>query len=75
MFQTRYRQTAVGLTYSLAGVVGGALPPLVAASIISRYGAFTFGVILAIVCAVGVLCAIGLRETRHVDLEAVEAAV
>ncbi|MEV6823351.1 hypothetical protein [Amycolatopsis sp. NPDC051102] len=45
LFPTRYRYTAVRLSYSLGGVLGGAIPPLVAASI-GSYGSVTCGVLL-----------------------------
>jgi MFS family permease len=68
LFPTRYRYTAAGLSYSLGGVLGGAIPPLVAASIIGSYGSFTFGVLLAAYCLVGLLCTLALRETQGSEL-------
>ncbi|MFE4683999.1 MFS transporter [Streptomyces sp. NPDC056721] len=68
LFHTRYRYTAAGLSYSLAGVLGGAVPPLVAATVISSYGGFVFGVLLAAYCLVGLICTLALRETRHREL-------
>lgn len=69
LFHTRYRYTAAGLSYSLAGMLGGGVPPLVAASIISSYGSFTFGCILASVCLVSLICVLLVGETRQLDLE------
>lgn len=68
LFPTRYRYTAAGLSYSLAGVLGGAIPPLVAASIIGTYGGLFFGALLAGYCFLGLLCTLALRETRDSDL-------
>lgn len=68
LFNTRYRYTAAGLTYSLAAVLGGAIPPLVAASLIGSYGSFVFGIFLSVYCLAGLLCTLALRETRHRDL-------
>lgn len=68
LFHTRYRYTAAGLSYSLAGVLGGAIPPLIAASLIGTYGSFVFGIFLAVYCLAGLLCTLALRETRHRDL-------
>jgi MFS family permease len=68
LFHTRYRYTAAGLAYSLAGVLGGAIPPLVAASVIGTYGGFVFGIMLSAYCLVGLLCTLALRETRDRDL-------
>ncbi|WP_446045431.1 MFS transporter [Streptomyces olivaceus] len=68
LFHTRYRYTAAGLAYSLAGVLGGAVPPLVAATLIDGYGSLVFGIFLAVYCLVGLLCTLALRETRHREL-------
>ena len=34
-FATRYRYTGAGLAFNLAGIVGGALPPLVAGALVA----------------------------------------
>ncbi|WP_067584975.1 MULTISPECIES: MFS transporter [Amycolatopsis] len=68
LFHTRYRYTAAGLAYSLAGVLGGAVPPLVAATLISSYGGFVFGLFLAAYCLIGLVCTLALRETRDREL-------
>jgi MFS family permease len=73
LFATRYRYTAAGLAYSLAGVVGGAMPPIIAASMIPAYGGLAFGAFLACLALVGVFCTKALRETRHESLEKVPA--
>jgi fucose permease len=57
------------LSYSLAGIVGGAVPPLLAAAIIPAYGSMTFGVILAAFCLVSLLCTLALKETRATSLD------
>jgi len=69
LFETRYRYTATGLSYSLAGIVGGAVPPLLAAAIIPASGSFTFGVVLAAFCLVSLLCTLMLKETRATSLD------
>ncbi|MCK9903914.1 MHS family MFS transporter [Frankia sp. Cpl3] len=68
LFHTRYRYTAAGLSYSLAGVIGGAIPPLIAASIIDSQGGFVFGLILAAYCVVALVCTLVLRETANNEL-------
>ena len=72
LFETRYRYTAAGLSYSLAGILGGAIPPLLAASIIGAYGSFTFGLILAGFCLVSFVCTLALKETKEVSLAHVQ---
>jgi MFS family permease len=70
LFDTRYRYTAVGLCYNASGILGGALPPLIAGPIISAYGTFAFGKVLAAICLASLCCCIALRETRHRKLDA-----
>lgn len=68
LFETRYRYTAAGLAYSLAGIVGGAIPPIVAASIIGSFGSFSFGLILMAYSIVSLACTLVIHETRGADL-------
>jgi len=64
LFETRYRYTAAGFSYNVAQIVGGAIPPLVAAAIIAATSSFVFGLCLAGLCLVSLLCVLALRETR-----------
>ena len=48
LFQTRFRYTGAGLGYNLAGVLGGAIPPLLAAPLTAQYGSIAVGVMLAL---------------------------
>ncbi len=73
LFHTRYRYTAAGLSYSLAGMIGGGLPPLVAPSIIDAFGSFTFGCILAGICLISLLCVLKVGETSQLDLDRASA--
>lgn len=68
LFKTRYRYTAVGLCYNAAGILGGALPPLIAGPIIAAHGTVFFGRVLAALCFLSFCCCIALRETRHRSL-------
>jgi len=69
IFHTRYRYTATGLSYALAGMLGGAIPPLVAGPIIAAWGGFTFGVIMACIAAVSLVCVRLIGETKELDLD------
>ncbi|MFZ2174016.1 MAG: MFS transporter [Rhodococcus sp. (in: high G+C Gram-positive bacteria)] len=68
MFQTRYRYTGAGLGYNLAGVLGGAVPPLIAAPLASAYGSAAIGVMLAVLAAVSLVCTKALVETKDETL-------
>nr|PPQ61445.1 MFS transporter [Streptomyces sp. QL37] len=69
LFHTRYRYTAAGLSYSLAGMIGGGVPPLVAPSLIDSFGSFFFGCVLAGVCLISLICVLAVGETRQLDLD------
>jgi len=76
LFQTRYRYTATGFSYNVAGVLGGAVPPLVAAAITAAYGGFAFGIFLTVLCLISLGCTLALRETRNAEMsEPVKAPV
>lgn len=68
LFPTRYRYTAIGAAYSISGVLGGAVPPLVAASLVPRFGGLAFGLFLAFYSLVGLLCALAVREHRDPEI-------
>ncbi|WP_237440116.1 MFS transporter [Amycolatopsis rubida] len=69
IFHTRYRYTATGLSYSLAGMLGGAIPPLIAEPIITAWGGMAFGILLACVALVSLICVRLIGETKELDLD------
>jgi MFS family permease len=69
LFHTRYRYTAVGLCYNLGGIIGGALPPMLAGPIIAAYGTLAFGGALSVLFFVSFCCSIALKETRFLSLQ------
>jgi len=71
LFATRYRYTAAGFSYSAAGILGGAVPPYIASTVIPAAGGFAFGLILAALCLVSLGCVLSLRETRSYELDQV----
>ncbi len=68
MFATRYRYTGAGLGYNLAGVLGGAIPPLVAAPLAASFGGIAIGVMLAALAVLSFFCTRALVETKDVAL-------
>jgi MFS family permease len=72
LFHTRYRYSATGFSYNVAGVLGGAVPPVIAAAITAAYGGFVFGIFLAVLCLISLGCTLALRETREYDMDRVE---
>ncbi len=69
MFQSRYRYTGAGLSYNLGGIIGGAIPPILAAQIVANHPSIWVGVLLAAISAVSLLCVMALPETKNNDLE------
>ncbi|MET0456966.1 MAG: MFS transporter [Mycobacterium sp.] len=77
LFETRYRYTGAGTGYNLGGIIGGALPPLLAPVLTEAFGSFAVGVMLALLALLSIVCTRALvetsdRRTLH-DQEVVEA--
>ncbi|MFD4469960.1 MFS transporter [Rhodococcus sp. NPDC058505] len=68
MFATRYRYTGAGLGYNLAGVLGGAIPPLLAAPLAASFGGIAIGVLLAALAVLSFVCTRALVETKDLAL-------
>ena len=47
LFATRYRYSGSALAVNLAGVIGGAVPPLIAGTLLATYGSWAIGLMLA----------------------------
>ncbi|MEU7813752.1 MFS transporter [Pseudonocardia sp. NPDC049154] len=71
LFSAQYRYTGAGLSYNLAGVLGGAITPLVAGVLVDSFGSIALGFYLAFLALVSTLCTLGLRDTRHVEMTTV----
>ncbi|WP_166969563.1 MFS transporter [Brevibacterium atlanticum] len=72
MFASRFRYTGAGLVYNFAGILGGAIPPLLAAQIIMTNDSVWVGVMLAAISALSVVCVIFIPETKERTMEPVE---
>jgi MFS family permease len=64
LFATRYRYSGAGLALNLAGLAGGALPPLVAAPLMATWGAVGVGLMLAAYSVASLVSTYLLPETR-----------
>ncbi len=74
-FPTRYRYTGAGASYSLAGIVGGAIPPLVSAPLAATFGSFAIGLLLCGLALLSLLCTAALAETKDRDLRRAQPSV
>lgn len=63
LFATRYRYSGAGLALNIAGLVGGAVPPLIAAPLMATWGATAVGVMLASYVVVALVSTYRLPET------------
>ena len=73
IFATRYRYTGAGLAFNLAGIVGGAVPPLISAALLAAYGSWAIGLMMAILVVASLLSTYLLPETLGSSLEQTEA--
>ncbi|RMI28779.1 MFS transporter [Nocardia stercoris] len=69
LFATRYRYTASGATYNAAGILGAAIPPVIAAPIMDSYGSLAFGGFLAVLCLISLVSILALPDNRHVRMD------
>ncbi|KAA1250536.1 MFS transporter, partial [Mycobacterium simiae] len=63
LFATRYRYTGTALAFNLAGIVGGAVPPLIAGTLLACCGSWAIGLMLMTLVAASLVCTYLLPET------------
>jgi MFS family permease len=68
LFATRYRYSGTALAINLAGIAGGAVPPLIAGTLQATYGGTAVGVMLAGIAAISLVCTYLLPETNGTTL-------
>lgn len=64
LFEPRHRYTGAGLGYNIAGVLGGAIPPLLAPGLTAAFGSIGIGVMLSFCGVLSLVCTWALTETR-----------
>ncbi len=69
LFATRYRYSGSALAVNFAGVLGGALPPLIAGTLQATYGSWAVGPMLAILALASLVCTYLLPETKGTVLQ------
>ena len=72
LFSTRYRYTGSALSVNLAGVLGGALPPLIAGTLLATYGSWAIGLMLVALPLTSLACTYVLPETNGTALRTTE---
>jgi MFS family permease len=74
LFATRYRYSGTAVAINVAGIVGGAVPPLIAGTLQATYGGWAIGLMLAAVALVSLVCAYFLPETNGTALRSIRGA-
>jgi metabolite-proton symporter len=68
LFATCHRYSGTALAMNLAGVAGGAVPPLLAGTLQATYGSWAIGLMLATIASVSLVCTYLLPETKGIAL-------
>jgi MFS family permease len=68
IFGTRYRYSGAGLSLNLAGLVGGAVPTIIAAPILAAWGVPAIGIMMTAVVLVSLVSTVLLPETKGAAL-------
>lgn len=71
VFHTRYRSTGTGTAFNLGSVVGGAIPPIIAAPLLATYGSVALAAMMALIAFISALSVLRLQETRGAQMDAV----
>jgi len=70
IFATRYRYSGAGLALNLAGLIGGAVPPLIAAPLMATWGGSAIGAMMGLSVLTSLVCTYRLPETQGATLHA-----
>jgi MFS family permease len=69
IFGTRYRYSGAGLSLNLAGLVGGAVPTVVAVPLQATWGVPAVGAMMAAIVVISLVCTVALPETKGAALQ------
>jgi MFS family permease len=71
LFATRYRYSGSALAVNVAGVIGGASPPLIAGTLMATYGSWAIGLMLAALALASLVCTYLLPETNGTAIRSI----
>jgi MFS family permease len=69
LFNTRYRYTGAGISYTLAGILGGALPLIVAPPLVKAFGGMGVGLFLSALGVISTLSLLAMKETKDIAMD------
>jgi len=71
MFPTKVRYTGASMGYQLAGIIGGALAPIISVALLDRFDtSIAVSVYVVIMLVVTIICVLLAPETSKIDLHA-----
>ena len=71
MFPTKVRYTGASMGYQLAGIIGGALAPIISVALLDRFGTSIAVSLYAVaMLAITIICVLLAPETSKIDLHA-----
>jgi metabolite-proton symporter len=71
MFPTKVRYTGASMGYQLAGIVGGALAPIISVALLNRYHtSVVVSVYVVVMIVITLICVLLAPETSRIDLHA-----
>lgn len=70
LFHTEHRYTGAAVSYNVAAIVGGAVPPLLAAPLAASFGTSSIGLMLLGFSLVSLVCSLGLPRFSPLELNA-----
>jgi hypothetical protein len=75
MFPTRVRYSGASMGYQLAGILGGALAPIISVALLDRYDtSLVVSLYVVAMLAITAVCVLAAPETSRIDLHADPAA-
>ncbi|MER5228124.1 MFS transporter [Streptomyces flaveus] len=75
LFHTRYRYTGAGMGYNLGGILGGAVPLIVAPPLAAEFGGIGVGFYLTALGLISTLCVLAMKDTKDVIMDGGPPAV
>ena len=75
MFPTRMRYSGVSLGYQVTSIVAGSLAPIIAVKLLDIYdSSVPIAIYLAAACGITLVAVVFTRETKGIDLKALDDA-
>jgi len=74
MFPTRFRYTAVSVSYQATSIISGSVAPLIATALLKAYGSATpIAIYVSVSCVLTGIAALIARETRGKTFAEIDA--